>query len=286
MTKIPWTDKVWNPVTGCTKIAAGCKNCYAEAMAKRFWKGRKFTDVRCHSDRLDIPLHWKKSRKIFICSMGDLFHEKVPFRFIDKVMAVIYQSFWLGHKFQILTKKPERMLEYFHDENLDGRILRIMRKKDWATKKALLTCEVRRMPHLWLGVSVSTQADADKNIPILLQIPAAVRFVSIEPMLQWIRISPEYFGYLRTGKFRTRKAIKEYQVKYDKTAPKLNWIIIGCESGPGARLCELDDIRNVRDQCKEAGVPVFIKQIPINGKCSKNPAEWPEDMRVQEFPKC
>jgi len=110
MTKIEWCDEVWNPVTGCTKIREGCKNCYAERIAKRFWGDRNFTDVQCHPDRLKKPLHWKKPRKIFVCSMSDLFHEDVPENFIDKVFALMALN--PLHTFIVLTKRPKRMLEY------------------------------------------------------------------------------------------------------------------------------------------------------------------------------
>src|SRR3990172_7888541 len=102
--KIEWTDAVWNPVTGCTKVSPGCKNCYAETVAKRFWKDRKFTDVQMHEDRLEQPLHWKKPRMIFVNSMSDLFHEDVPVEFIAKVFNTMYRN--QRHIYQILTKRP------------------------------------------------------------------------------------------------------------------------------------------------------------------------------------
>jgi protein gp37 len=252
MTKIPWTNETWNPVVGCTKIATGCKNCYAEKFAWRLvnmsvdatgghpeylgvvdekgWTGK----VQCCEHRLEKPLHWKKPRMIFVCSMGDLFHERVPFNYIDRVWGIMRRADW--HIYQILTKRIENVVRYA-DEKQRG---------TWPN-------------NIWLGTSISTQADADKNIPILLKIPAAIRFVSIEPMLEIIDL--------------------------EKYLLDLDWVIIGCESGPKARLCSLEDIDYVIDQCKSANVPVFVKQIPINGKCSKHPEKWPAKYRIQEFPK-
>lgn len=274
MTKIPWTEETWNPVTGCTKIAAGCKNCYAESIAKRFWGDRPFTDVQCHEDRLDIPLHWKKPRKIFVCSMGDLFHEKVPVGFIQGVYETITDDNCQQHIFQLLTKRPERMLDY-HDLDVVG-----------------------ALPNLWLGTSVSTQADADKNIPILLQIPAAVRYLSVEPMLEEINITNIDTGKtwpfksetsklepLIGGTYSRRASDPDGARFMDTSGSKIDWVIIGCESGLGARLCSIEDIRNAVGQCKTANVPVFVKQVPINGKCNRNLKEWPEDLRIQEYPR-
>jgi len=193
----------------------------------------------CLDYALDKPLHWKKPRKISVCSMSDLFHPKVPDKFIGDVFEIIRKT--QQHTYQILTKRTERMADLANE---------------------LLSAEVtspKRLEHVWWGGSISTQEDADKNIPILLQIPAAVRFVSLEPMLERIK-----FGavFLRD----------------------IDWVIIGCESGPKARLCSIEDIQDAVRQCKDAGVAVFVKQVPINDKCSKDPKEWPEDLRVQDYP--
>lgn len=275
MTKIPWTQETWNPVVGCTKIAAGCKNCYAEQMARRLraigykqyadvigpygqWTGRLGYD----ENALEQPFHWKKPRKIFICSMGDLFHEKVPFEFIQEVFDIIKQC--PHHIFQILTKRPLRMAQY------------ITAWEDYPYP-----------PNLWLGTSISTQDDADKNIPILFQIPAAVRFISLEPLLPGrLQLYPCYLPiYEHTG-----KPCHIEKSGYHRTQQKclIDWVIIGCESGPKARLCSLDDIDFVIDQCRAAEVPIFLKQIPLNGRCEKDPKKWPskyqsEDLR--QYPK-
>ena len=277
MTKIPWTDESWNPVTGCKKIAAGCRNCYAETMAKRFWGKRKFTDVQCHEDRLDIPLHWRKPRKIFVCSMSDLFHEDVSFEIIDQIHAVI--ALCPQHTFQILTKRIERATEYYMTRTAIDDSCRVDRMPQWYNvltgwldeghkgylgrnwdecEKAAEQTDFNNElpPNLWLGTSISTQADADKNIPILLKIPAAVRFLSLEPMLESICLS----NY------------------------KIDQVIIGCESGPKRRPCKLEWIEDAVEQCVAASVPVFVKQLEIGGKVSKNPKEWPAWVRRQEYP--
>lgn len=192
-TNISWSDVVWNPTTGCTKIAQGCKNCYAETMFNRLsemdfkgniYKGRKFTDVQIHPERLEEPLHWRKPYRVFVDSMSDLFHEKINFEFIEKIFKVMQSC--KQHTFQILTKRPERMKEFINT---------YYSSKDYMGNPN---------GNIWLGVSVSTQEDAGKNIPILLETPAAVRWVSAEPMLEEIDL---------------RKYIH-----------KLNWIVVGAES--------------------------------------------------------
>lgn len=279
MTKITWTNETWNPVAGCTKIADGCQNCYAEKMAIRL-KGIAENDLRkktiqvyrnvisdidlrqgwngnvlCREDVIDIPLHWRKPRKIFVCSMSDLFHPKVPFEFIDKVFQTIAlcwgnssyrRNSYPNHTFQILTKRPERMAKY-----MSGDV-----KKRWGDGAPL----VGPLSNLWIGTSISTDTDAERNIPILLKIPAAVRFVSIEPILERIDLSQRYLG-------------------------QIHQCIIGCESGPKRRPCKPEWIEDAVRQCVEANVSVFIKQIEINGKVSKNPKEWPEWAQRQEYPR-
>ena len=254
MTKIPWTDKSWNPVVGCTKIATGCKNCYAERMAKRLyhmgmaspWKnpeymkfedGWKYEHIELCEHRLEQPLHWRKPRKIFVCSMSDLFHPKVPFNFIDRVFCTML--YCKQHTFQVLTKRIERVVKYIESGH----------PKAWWP-----------MPNCWIGTSISTQADLERAWWPMKTIPTSVRFISLEPMLERVNFGQVFLK-------------------------SIDWVIIGCESGPKARLCSIDDIRYVVEQCKEVGVTCFVKQIPINGKCSKKPEEWPPDLRVQEYPR-
>lgn len=230
--KIDWTDRVWNPVTGCTKISEGCKNCYAERMSKRlagragYPAGDPFK-VTLRRDRLEEPLRWKKPRKIFVCSMADLFHDDVTMGFISRVFSTIRRC--PQHTFIMLTKRPARMGE------------------------AVDACVSGTLPNLWLGVTAENQETADLRIPILLKIPAAKRFVSIEPMLgpvdlyQWL---PDFTADQDTS----AAAIHRGEEK------GLDWVICGGESGPGARPMHPDWARSLRDQCKDANVPFFFKQ--------------------------
>jgi protein gp37 len=159
-TKIEWTDKTWNPVTGCSKISAGCVNCYAEVMARRLQamgqnKYRNGFKLTLHEEVLKEPLQWKSPHTIFVCSMSDLFHEKVPFEFVDRIMNVIKQTPW--HRYQLLTKRAERMAEYFQTHSI--------------------------CPNVWLGVTVETQS-SKKRIDILRNLEASIRFLSCEPLLE------------------------------------------------------------------------------------------------------
>lgn len=240
--KIEWTDEVWNIVTGCTKVSAGCKNCYAERIANRFWGERKFTDIRLHYERLNTPLRWRKPRKVFVNSMSDLFHEDVPFEFIRQIWKTISNT--LQHTYQILTKRPSRMYKF----------------AQWmAGNDDISIAEWPR--NVWIGVSCENQKTADERIPILLQIPAAVRFVSAEPLLGPVNLS----CYLHTLWAYNGP---DYP---DGVSRGLDWVIAGSESGPGARPCDPDWMRSLRDQCVAAGVPLFLKQLTIDGQLVKMP---------------
>lgn len=255
MTKIEWVKNkngeqgaTWNPVTGCSKVSQGCKNCYAEGIAKRFWGDRKFTDVQCHPERLEQPLKRKKPTTYFVNSMSDLFHPDVPFEFIDMVFDVMEVS--VQHTFQILTKRPKRMFEYCEGYRNPG------------------------FPNVWLGVSVEDQGTADERVPVLLECPAAVRFVSYEPAL----------GPVDFSKIPRPQHFHQQPLGWDSWWPtQLHWIICGGESGPGARPLHPDWARGVRDQCQAAGVPFFMKQICEKGK--KIPFDdLPTDLRIREYP--
>jgi protein gp37 len=277
-TKIEWTDSTWNPVVGCSKISEGCENCYAEKMACRLAAmGNDFYDfaiIKKHwsgtanfvEPVLEIPLHWKRPRKIFVCSMGDLFHESVPFEWVDKVMAIV--QLCPQHTFQVLTKRPVRMAEYFKTHNLG------------------LDTIPFPLPNLWLGVTAENQRRADERIPLLLQIPAAVRFVSCEPLLGPIDFRPlASKGYTILSRYYSSTGFddKGSQPERDRMCnqfPKIDWIIVGGETGPGARAMHPDWVRSIRDQCKgtpstssgqagsprhcsgragQAGVPLYFK---------------------------
>lgn len=227
-TKIEWTDAVWNPVTGCTKVSAGCKNCYAERLAKgrlshlpEYDKG--FTNVVCHQDRLYKPTQWKKPRKIFVNSMSDLFHEDVPFHFINRVFITMFGC--EQHTFQILTKRPGRAIEFFK----------------WVIAKNDLR-DYRPAANIWIGVSVEDQQTANERIPLLLEIPAAVRFLSCEPLLGEINFSITW------------------RLLPDNQFNKIDWVIVGGESGPHARPMHPDWVRSIRDHCKAVDVTFFFKQ--------------------------
>ena len=327
-TAIQWTDETWNPVTGCTKVSPGCAHCYAETVADRFWakqyplvtasdgdgqypagiqRLRRFTDVQCHPDRLDVPLRWRKPRRVFVNSMSDLFHEAVPDEFIDRVFAVMALLPW--HTFQVLTKRAERMRDYLS-------VLTFERVRVWMNRtadgqddlfKPNMTTIARQMkehvykfnpadmplrtlgppfPNVWLGVSVENQRMADERIPLLTETPVAVRFISAEPLLEEIDLSSP--------------------ILEADCAACLDWVIVGGESGPYARPCDLAWVRSIREQCRSASVPCFVKQLgtfpaeahevgTAKGGCylpvllrdrkGGDPSEWPEDLRgVREFP--
>jgi protein gp37 len=250
-TKIDWCDRVWNPTTGCTKVSQGCKNCYAERMAEHFWKDRKFSKIYCHPDRLTQPLSWRKQQKVFVDSMGDLFHPDVPEYFIAQVLAIC--AIAKQHIFMILTKRADRMKEFFSESSIWKEI------EEWAKVFVENGPSIHGLPeNIWLGVSVEDQVSADERIPLLLQTPAAIRFVSYEPALEIIDFS-KYQPFCRTLKtgFKTVRGI---------LAGEISWLIQGCESGPGARPMDIEWARSVRDQCQAVRVPFFLKQMMVDGK--------------------
>lgn len=222
ITKIDWCDATWNPINGCTKISEGCKNCYAERMAKRFWSDRPFSEVQFNIKHLLDPLHWRKPRKIFVGSMGDLFHEDINYFQIKEIINIMqYKA--PQHTYIILTKRAERMIE----------IINKMYFRHQFPK------------NIWLGVSAENQEQAEKRIPLLYDLPANIKFVSLEPLLSGIDLGVA-FGYV-------------------------DWVICGCESGPGARPAESWWFDKIAYQCFESGTPLFIKQMKIDGKLVKMP---------------
>lgn len=292
-TKIQWTDETWNPTTGCTRVSEGCRHCYIERTPAFRIHGRKFvngtTGVQLHPDRIDTPLHWRKPRRVFVNSLSDLFHEDIPFEFIEQVFGVIGSS--QRHTFQVLTKRPARMLEFMR-----------LAPEWWSTTPPIVYHDTGYPPrNLWLGVSVEDQATADERIPILLDTPAAVRFISAEPLLGPVDITP-YLTHV------TWQEMIEHQSETGHEncqSVALDWVILGGESGPGARRCDVDWIRQLKNQCQTAKVPVFVKQLGekstssiltrlptddwVSIECHKDkkngdPAEWPADLRVREYP--
>lgn len=243
-TKIEWAEKSWNPVTGCTPVSEGCKNCWAKRVANRLQKmgNPKYKDgfkVKFHPYCLDEPLHWKKPRRIFVSSMGDLFHENVSALAIRLIFDTIEKC--PQHKFLILTKRPDNAYGILcHNTML------MKQTSDYGFTPNILN-------NIWHGVSVENNRNAWR-IEELMKIPAAVRFVSLEPMLERVYILP----YLYTSKH-------------------IDWVICGGESGPGKRPFNLDWARDLRDQCREAGVPFFFKQVD-------KVRSIPEDLMIREYP--
>ncbi len=293
-TGIAWTDATWNPVTGCSKVSAGCTHCYAEREWPRLsapgrsgssvYQGRKFTDVRCHPERLNQPLRWRRPRRIFVNSMSDLFHEDVPTEFILDALGVMGLA--RRHTFQILTKRPER-----------ARAI-LSQPCDLSMRPGTFAF-VWPLPNVWLGVSTENQAAADERIPHLLATPAAVRFVSCEPLLGATAIPDG-----------------------------LDWVIVGGESGPKARPLWVPQVRYMVKRCASIEIPCFVKQLGANvqdrndagwdgceptdwpdhifgedriehieegyqgapvrvrtrDRAGADPSEWPEDLRVRQMP--
>jgi protein gp37 len=249
-TKIPWATHSINPIRvkgggwHCTKVSAGCENCYSETMNMRFGNKMPYDNSSVEFE-LDLSCFDKlpktKPAMVFVQSMGDLFHEDVPDKFIDKIPPIIQRC--PQHKFLILTKRPERM--YNHLKHI-----RMV------------------MPNLWLGVSVE-HPDYLWRAYKLQKIPCAVRFVSFEPLLADVEEISNILCDYENGVF----------------IPAIDWCIVGGESGNKRRPCKTAWVWSIVNQCKDTGVLCFVKQIHINGKVSKNMAEWPEDLRVQEYPK-
>lgn len=369
-TAIQWTDRTWNPVRGCSIVSPGCTNCYAMKQAHRFsgagkpyegltrltskgpiWTGK----IRLVPEALDEPLHWKQPSRVFVNSMSDLFHEDVPDAFIDEVFAVM--ALTPDHTYQILTKRPERMRTYACEL-----------AKGW--RRVSEAARTQKLPEPWrvidalapkgrsfqplsnahLGVSVENQEQADARIPLLLQTPAAVRFLSVEPLLEVVDLKldgiegPDYEAvqYGHTPYFLHNVELGhpcDYACGGVPVLGKVDWVIVGGESGPNARPCNIEWIRSIVRQCKAAGVPCFVKQVgsrPFDPECNHpssggvlsraeqeklgytpyfcgmcfeephpnqlrecrgggliglrdrkggDPSEWPEDLRVREFPR-
>lgn len=336
-TGIEWCDAAWNPVTGCSKVSPGCANCYAEGIARRFWGDRSFREVQFHPERLDHPLRWRKPRKIFVNSMSDLWHESITDEQLDQIFAVM--ALTPQHSYQCLTKRPERMKEYLGDCSVANRI----RKKAFSLYLSghklghpdaytywLYSEDGKYFTHykcpfplinVWIGASVENQKAADERIPLLLQTPAAVRFLSCEPLLGPIdltRIGGDSFGWGRLDALNGLRYVRANQTEggceWETSAvASVDWAIIGGESGSGTRPCNLAWIRSIVQQCRDTGVPCFVKQLgskpivqrgavayaqgrfgedvdseweedyPVTSKGS-DPSEWPEDLRVREFP--
>jgi protein gp37 len=428
-TTIQWTDETWNPTRGCSRVSEGCRNCYAERIAARFSlpgntfhgfavrtpEGPRWTgEVTLLVDRLDQPLSWKLPRRVFVNSMSDLFHEHLGDDDISQVFAIM--ALCPQHTFQILTKRAERMRDYVQEMSTDPDAYCFAWARQYLRGDGRRTPELRSetwpLPNVWLGVSVEDQGRADERIPLLLQTPAAIRFISAEPLLgpidlrRWLSGYSEECGSLRlsgrpdgragdrrgradlasvgaarepmdrsddgsavqTAESRARQGLPERQGDgrpeasdgagastglaplqradsgwpdresrerhqigqqadesdagdafgadeacderarlrpNSQSSQRLSWVIVGGESGPGARPFNIEWARSILAECKSAGVAAFMKQVgakpdgwwtnelgprfnrhalTLDKAHGGNPSEWPPDLNVRQFP--
>lgn len=332
-TSIQWADSTWNPIVGCSVVSPGCKRCYAMREAYRFGFNKKLPQyagltemtkggpvwtgkVAEAGDRiLTAPLRWKRPRKIFVNSMGDLFHESITDEQIDKVYAVM--AMCPQHKFLILTKRPDRQRDYLV-KRMAGDGMPWAEAADAVADAAgikdhpvVLEPGQMPLPNVWNGTSVEDQTRAEERLPHLVETPSAVLWVSAEPMLggldlrKWMwPVHPQW-----PMKYRTpEEAIADgAEVTYHRQALVaasrrfIKWVVIGGESGSGARYFHIPDARRLITQCRRSGTAVYVKQLgarpheynratlgplPIALKHKKggDPDEWPEDLRVREYP--
>ncbi|MBN3948389.1 MAG: phage Gp37/Gp68 family protein [Nostoc sp. NMS7] len=321
-TSISWTDETWNAITGCSRISAGCANCYAATAAasprlQQFPQYQKVADwdgtVEFVESQLLKPLSWKKPKRIFVCSMSDLFHENVPDEWRERIFAVM--SLCQQHTFQVLTKRPDRALEYFNQQSLWAKWYEAASCHLWSAigEKfgGLINLQQHfnkqsfPLPNVWIGTSCENQAMADKRIPVLLQISAAVRFLSCEPLLDEVNLS-HWVGCNCPADCFGQDPHNIYCPKSTNfVGNHLSWAIVGGESGKGARECHIDWVRSLVQQCFIGDVPVFVKQLGSNplgsspyidgvacvnyfvklrDKKGGDISEFPEDLQVREFP--
>lgn len=343
---IAWTDATWNPIRGCSRVSEGCRFCYAERMAARFtgpgapyeglakqtsagprWTGK----VRLIEEHLNDPLRWTRPRKVFVNSMSDLFHEALPDSDVLRIFDVMREAHGRGHVFQVLTKRAARMRQFcsqlnFDGGDLNGRPHRMFLEDRGLNRQHQPISFAPLMRDLWLGVSVENQEAADDRVPELLATPAAVRWLSVEPQLgpvdisKWLNHAADAFD---AANRQDRPGSCDHPrggglcLRCGPGATKIDWVVIGGESGPGARPFELKWARDLVEQCKVAGVAVFVKQlgeVPIvpeaewragpgrllsatirhlvppgfvglkfTGKAG-HPEEWPPELRVREYP--
>lgn len=241
---IEWTDATWNPVTGCTKVSPGCARCYIERTFPFRREGRRFvagsTDIRLHPERLEEPLRWRRPRRVFVNSLSDLFHEAVPDEFVDQVCAVMERASL--HTFQVLTKRPVRAREYLSARYANG-----------AAPPA----------NVWVGVSIEN-ARFTWRADVLRETPAAVRFVSAEPLLG---------SLLESGGGRRPLSLDG-----------IDWVIVGGESGPGARPLDPAWVHELRDACAARGIAFFFKQW--GGRTPRAGGRSLDGRTYGEFPRC
>ncbi len=361
-TKIEWSEITWNPVRGCSRISPGCGGaageggCYAERTAARFsgpgmpyaglvrtggkqgprWTGKLVLDEKT----LAAPLSWRKPRRVFVNSMSDLFHESLSDEQIAAVFGVMAAC--PQHVFQILTKRAERLRDWFRWVRRESQAVHAPTTNDLCRIHAAnhgLPPDYAGgpwpLPNVWIGVSVEDQPRADERIPLLLETPAAVRFLSVEPMLEHVDLGLDMIepaetdehgnGYAAWAHRRTMAHPCDYAcggAEVPPTSGGIDWVIVGGESGPGARTCDVAWIRSIVEQCRASGVAVFVKQlgarprmgvedvpdaayrdldangagameideaarsggVRLRDRKGGDMAEFPEDLRVREWP--
>lgn len=315
-TQIAWCDSTWNPWHGCRKVSQGCSQCYMYRDKKRY--GQDPTQVvRAQHATFTVPLRWEraaaktgKSHRVFTCSWSDFFIKEAD-SWRDEAMVIMALTPHLTY--QVLTKRPERMLAYltpwrgspppspdlamqYWRDRLETKAYRMFGEKgECAVANAISGCLAAGhnvgwpFQHVWLGVSVEDQVTAEERIPLLLQTPAAKHFISYEPALESVNfanlLTPDGYCNMLTGLFASK----------DGCQPPLDWVIIGGESGPKGRPFDLAWARQTIAQCRAATVPVFVKQlgacpmeegrvVPLRHRAGTDPLEWPPDLRLQEFP--
>lgn len=239
-TKIEWTEATWNPTTGCTEVSEGCDNCYAKTLAERFrgTPGHYFEhgfDLMMREAKLTEPLRWRRPRKVFVDSMSDLFHKDIPDEYIARVFGVMALAG--QHTYQVLTKRPGRMRSLLSSSQFSDLLGEcIADLADHPLRKAAGTYRVNYpLPNVWLGTSVENQKWADVRVPLLADTPAAVRFLSCEPLLGSVSIPIE-------------------------CSPSIDWVIVGGESGQRSRPMHPDWARRLRDECTDVGIAFLFKQ--------------------------
>lgn len=273
---IEWTEATWNPTTGCVKVSPGCKYCYAKHKAwprlsknpNTVYFGRDFENVQCHPERLNQPLRWTRPRMIFVNSMSDLFHEDIPFEFIDRVFNVMTHT--TRHIYQVLTKRPKRMLDYFAHLRSDfGGVPDAISDSEWpgdwvpmrGGRGGYDNCgPLWPAENVWMGVSVENQSTADERIPMLLKVPAAVRWISCEPLLGPTHMSDAWLN-------------------------DLHWVVVGGESGTKARPMNAEWAESIFEQCAVTNVPFFMKQGSQSNWPDYHDFEsFPASLKVREYP--
>lgn len=253
MSKIEWTEKTWNPIVGCTKISTGCKECYAEKFARRHAKNpltkHKYESVidkttglwngvvNISEKEFSKPLKWKTPKMIFVCSMGDLFHESIPFGWIDRVFLTMLSQ--KQHIYQVLTKRPYRLKQY-----IDYRA-NLLDEGTWEIP-----------PHIWVGVTAENQETANERIPILLGLPIQIKWVSCEPLLGEITL--DWVDFCDDSINSLNKDLSDWP--HCDNLSSLNWVVAGPETGPRRRKMEVRWIEALYLQCKKENIPFYDKK--------------------------